>query len=417
MNATATERRSAPGGVPGTAGVPFWAWCVIAVFSTGLYTVAVPVSSAVYELDLVVAFVIATVQCGSLILAFFRPFLAAALHLAAVAALAVATAGSDGDPWPLPVTGLISLGALLLVLGIRQPWAVSVTTWWVSVAVLVAVIATSPARYPDADQWGTNLTVYATYTATVVVAAIAIGQRHRIRTDLAEARRDAELEHAQRRFVEERARIARELHDVVAHSMSLIHMQALSAPIRLTEAPREAVDAEFHDIARSARTALTEMRQLLSALRPDEDGAELVPQPQLADIPDLAAATSRGGVEVAVHIDPAAGAASPIVQLTAYRIVQEALSNVVRHAPGAPAAVSVRAGGGAIRVTVRNAPPEPTQATSGVPRVDRGGQGLRGMRERVTLLDGSLTATGSPDGGYLVDATIPAVWDERSETP
>jgi signal transduction histidine kinase len=398
------------------APLPFWAWCVAALGGTALYTAAVPITSAVYELDLVVAFVIATVQCGSLILAVTRPRLGAVLQLTAVAALALATRDSDGEPWPVPVTGLISLGGLILLLGIRERWTVSVATWWASIVVLVVVIATSPARYANPDQWGTNLTIHATCTAAILAAAIALGQRRRIREDLARARRDVELEQARRMHVEERARIARELHDVVAHSMSLIHMQALSAPIRLRDADRPTVDAEFGDIALSARTALGEMRQLLGALRSEED-ADRAPQPQLVDVPDLVDTTIRAGLTVDVDIDHRAAQTSPVVQLTVYRIVQEALSNVVRHAPGAASRVTISAADGSLAVLVHNAPRPPSTDPARETSPDRGGEGLRGMRERVELLGGRLETGPSPDGGFLVDARIPVTITPERGTP
>lgn len=385
----------------------FRAWCTVAVFCAVLYTVAVPLTSATYHLHLVVAFTVATVQCGSLVVAVSRPLVGSVLHLLSVVALALAIRDSTGGPWPLPVTGLVSLGALVLLVGIRERWIVSVSVWWLSVVALVAVIAISPARYEFDAEWGTNLTIYASYTATVLTAAIAIGQRHRIRTDLAEARRDVELEHAQRLYVEERARIARELHDIVAHSMSVIHMQALSAPYRLAGATPSAVHEEFQDIARSARTALGEMRQMLGALRSEDDDAELAPQPQISDIQQLADATSRAGSHVDVRIDADIGAVSPLVQLTAYRVVQEALSNVVRHAPGAPARVSATMRGGDLRISVQNAPPLARADLSGSDAPDRGGQGIRGMRERIGVLGGQLSAHATVEGGHLVEATIP----------
>jgi signal transduction histidine kinase len=385
------------------APLPFWAWCLLALLCAGLYTAAVPITSAVYELDLVVAFVLATVQCGSLLLAVSHPRSAAVLQIASVAALAVATRDGDGAPWPLPVTGLVSLGVLLLLLGIRERWQVSVIAWWVSVVALVAIIALSPARYAVPDQWGVNLTVYATYTATVLVAAIALGQRRRIRADLARARRDVELEQARRQSVEDRAMIARELHDVVAHSMSLVHMRALSAPMRLRGAGQAEVDEEFGRIALSARSALREMRQLLGTLRAGND-AELAPQPQLHDIPALVDATRHAGLPIEADTGAAASGASPVVQLTTYRLIQEALSNVVRHAPGARTTVTVTAEGSALHITVHNEP----AARAAVSPVDTGGHGLRGMRERVALLGGELTTHPTPEGGYLVAASIPA---------
>jgi signal transduction histidine kinase len=211
-----------------------------------------------------------------------------------------------------------------------------------------------------------------------------------------------ELEQARRQSAEDRATIARELHDVVAHSMSLVHMQALSAPMRLREAERSDIDAEFGRIALSARSALREMRQLLGTLRADHDG-ELAPQPQLHDLATLVESTRAAGLPIEARTDRAAAAASPVVQLTGYRLVQEALSNVVRHAPGARTTVTVAADGTTLRVTVHTEAP----ARPASPPADAGGHGLRGMHERVALLGGELETRPTPEGGYLVAARIP----------
>jgi signal transduction histidine kinase len=404
-----------PGWSSGTkvrAALPFWARSTVALFCSALYAMAVPYTSAVYELDLAVAFGIATVQCGSLVLAVVRPRVGAVVHLLSIAALVLATRESDAFMWPLPVSGMVSLGALVLLLGVRERWTVSVGTWWASVAMLVALIVLTPGRYAIPDQWGTNLTIYTSYTILVLGAAIAVGQRHRIRAELAKARKDVELAEAQRLLFEERARIARELHDVVAHSMSLIHMQALSAPLRLG-LTQLAVEREFEDISRSAGTALAEMRQLLGALRPGDGRADLAPQPQIQDISDLAAGTVRAGIPVRLEVAPGVGAASPIAQLTAYRIVQEALSNVVRHAPSAQAEVLIDVRGTALHVQVHNGPPSGEHRGSGS-SPDRGGHGLRGMRERINLLGGSLETGSRPSGGYSVEATLPSAIIEQA---
>ncbi|MCR2783515.1 MULTISPECIES: histidine kinase [unclassified Microbacterium] len=398
--------------------LPFWAWCTVAAFCAALFTAAVPVTTAVYDVPLLAAFAICTAQSGSLILTIFRPLVGTAAQLAAIVALALATRGVPEQPWPLPVTGLISLGALILLVGIRERWIVSLTVWWVSIVVLVAVIAASPTQYASPDQWGANLIIYSSYTVTVLAAAIAVGQRARIRSDLARARRDIELEQAQRLYVEERARIARELHDVVAHSMSIIHMQAISAPFRLRDAAPAAIEEEFSDIARSARAALSEMRQLLGALRSGDDDADLLPQPQLTELSELTQSASRAGTDVELVIDPRAYSSSSLVQLTAYRIVQEALSNIVRHAAGAPTTVRVSVDEESVLIVVRNARSgHATGAAPGGPIVDRGGEGLRGMRERVSLLGGHLSTGPTPDGGYLVDAALPAAIESRLEAP
>lgn len=393
----------------GVPALPLWTSRLWLLFCAVLVTVAVPVTVADYDVGLPLAFAVCSVQAGSLALAVNWPRLGAGLHLVATAVVVLVNRDSPDQPWPLPITGLVSLGALLLLLGIRERWTVSVSVWWLSILMLVALVATSPDRYADPDQWGVNLTIYSSYTVTLLAAAIAVGQRGHIRRDLAQARRDVELEQAQRRYVEERARIARELHDVVAHSMSLVHMKALSAPFRLA-GPRPAdTDAEFNDIARLARAALTEMRQLLRALRSDEDASDPVPQPQVADLHELAAALVKAGTVIDLSVDERAGDTSPIVQLTIYRVVQEALSNVVRHAPAARTRVAVQVSDSQLVVSVHNEPsPRGDFAPVATTRPDRGGHGLRGMRERVGLLGGELSTGPTPDGGFAVEATIPA---------
>ncbi|TFD92112.1 sensor histidine kinase [Cryobacterium lactosi] len=369
-----------------------------------------------YDVSVPATFAVVTLQCGSLILVLVRPRTGVAVHLTSIIALGLLTRDADSGPWPLPVTGFISLGALILLVGIRERWLVSLTTWWSSMAALVLLVGVSLDRDEFPDRWETNLTIYASYTVMVLIAAIAMGQRARIRADLAKARRDIELEQAQRLHIEERARIARELHDVVAHSMSLIHMRALSAPFRLPEAT-QAVNEEFDGIARSARSALSEMRQLLGALRSENDEADLLPQPTLSDVPELTDATSRAGSPVDLHIDEAATTASPIVQLTIYRVVQEALSNVVRHAQAAPTTVTIRLESSSLHVTVHNTRPSDGAIFAAIPTSDRGGQGLRGMRERVHLLGGQVTTKPTVEGGFLVDAIIPASIMNQPELP
>ncbi len=203
-------------------------------------------------------------------------------------------------------------------------------------------------------------------------------------------------------MLEERARIARELHDVVAHHLSLIAVQAETAPYRLSGVP-EPVRAEFASLSGAAREALTEMRKLLGVLRSDHP-AERGPQPRLADLPELAAAARRAGVKVELSLPAAGGQVPPGVGVCAYRIVQEALSNAGRHAPGAAVTVTVDQDGNAVRLRVANGPGTPAgPSTDG----QRPGHGLTGMRERVALLGGSLTAGQAPGGGFAVSAVLP----------
>jgi signal transduction histidine kinase len=234
-----------------------------------------------------------------------------------------------------------------------------------------------------------------------LIAALAAG-RLRLGAELTREREHSALEESRRALVEERTRIARELHDVVAHSMSVIQVQASTARYRLPEIDDVAA-SEFDDIAATARTSLSEMRRMLGVLRTEDQTAELAPQHGIDDIPRLVDSIRRAGVDVGLVIEggQAVTGADAAVQIAAYRIVQEALSNAVRHSPGARVAVRVHADPATIRIRVHN------EAATNTPSDQGGGYGLRGMRERAELLGGSLRAGPDDDGAWTVDAVLP----------
>jgi signal transduction histidine kinase len=204
----------------------------------------------------------------------------------------------------------------------------------------------------------------------------------------------------------ERARIARELHDVVAHHVSMIAVQAETA--RLTTPGMPPAGAQrLSAIGDTARAALTEMRRLLGVLREDAEpvGAERAPQPglwQLNDLLDEARDASGAGARLIVHGAPAR--LDPGVELAAYRIVQEALTNARRHAPGAAVDVELDYTGSALRLLVRDN--GPGVGTDGVHTSE--GLGLLGMRERAIAVGGELRSGPGLTGGFLVEATLPA---------
>jgi len=216
------------------------------------------------------------------------------------------------------------------------------------------------------------------------------------------------LEHTARG---ERARIARELHDVVAHHISMIAVQAESA--RLTTPGMPAAGAQrLSAIGDTARSALTEMRRLLGVLREDardDDAIARQPQPglrQLAELLDLTRDASGTGARLIVRgrlpgLDPGA-------ELAAYRIVQEALTNARRHAPGAAVDVELHYTGDALEVRIRDNGPGPP------PAVPDGGHGLAGMRERAAAAGGELRTGVAPGGGFLVIARLPAKAEEMA---
>jgi signal transduction histidine kinase len=211
----------------------------------------------------------------------------------------------------------------------------------------------------------------------------------------------------ERALLEERQRIARELHDVVAHHMSVIAIQAEAAPYKTADPPPELVES-FGEIRASALAGLTELRRVLGVLR--TDGHDTAPQPGLADLDALLDSARSGGVSVTVTSSENPVPLPAGVDLSAYRIVQEALSNAIRHAPGSHVQVHVAYRPDGLALEVRNdAGPA---ASSAVPvvsgaRAAEGGHGLVGMRERATMLGGGLEAGPTGDGGFRVTAVLP----------
>jgi signal transduction histidine kinase len=201
---------------------------------------------------------------------------------------------------------------------------------------------------------------------------------------------------------EERARIARELHDVVAHGMSVVALQAVGGRRVLDSDPDQA-RAAFDTIERVTSECLDEMRRLLGVLRSD-DGADalapLTPQPTLDQITGLVDQARAAGAEVEVTLSGDTHDVPPGVALSAYRIAQEALTNALKHAPGAHLALSVRSVDGAVVVEVADDGPGEGGGSSR-------GHGLIGMRERVELFGGTLEAGSRAEGGFGVRARLP----------
>ena len=298
-----------------------------------------------------------------------------------------------GWPWGPPQV-IALLGAFCLA-GLRQPrpalwwmWALSLIPW---------------GLWLGRDIPNRNGPVSATIVFTAAVIALdSIGSRLRTQHALAAQTERTEVERARRAVLEERTRIARELHDVVAHHMSLIAVRAETAPYRLSGLPESAL-AEFGSLSEVAREAMADMRRLLGVLRHDEPAA-LAPQPQLADLPALVDAARRAGVPVKLAVTPALDQVPSGVGVCAYRIVQESLSNASQHAPGAMVTVLVEQDSGAVLLRVANGPGGPADPSA---NDDGPGHGLTGMRERVALLGGTLSAGPAPDGGFVVSAVLP----------
>lgn len=311
------------------------------------------------------------------------------------------TFNSGDETWPWSPGHVFIILLVLLVVGARVDRAVLV---WMGVFSLFAVWLFVPT--PDAP--GVTVLFFVVVLVADVIARIA-RSRSSLSEQLAEQAEVSELEKARRTVLEERTRIAREMHDVVAHHMSMIAVQAETAPYRLPDLP-ESARAEFTSMAMGARQALTDMRRLLGVLRSEDSERLVAPQPGLTDVPELVTSAQRAGVHAT--LDVAEGEPPPeAVGLAAYRIVQEALANASRHAPGAAVRVEIRPWIADLSLRVHNGPPSaPPESPQGE------GHGIAGMRERVMLLGGDFAAGPTAEGGFAVAARLPYAPPPEQET-
>jgi signal transduction histidine kinase len=216
------------------------------------------------------------------------------------------------------------------------------------------------------------------------------------KADLLEAERDAKARAA---VTEERARIARELHDIIAHSVSVMVVQAGAAEEVLERRP-DTVRAALAAIGATGRDALVDLRRLLGLLRQGDLAPALQPRPGVADLEALVAQVRSAGLPVTLRVSGSAADLPPGIDLAAFRVVQEALTNTLKHAGPATAEVTIHCGPDCLAVTV-------TDSGAGLGTPSGGGHGLVGMRERVSLYGGEVDAGPDPAGGYRVSARLP----------
>jgi len=279
---------------------------------------------------------------------------------------------------------------------------------WLSLAAAVVVVASN--GMPDKAYGGVLEGRLAGAPLALLGAAFVLG-------DAADARRREAAALVEAAHQDERTRIARELHDVVAHQLSAIAVQAGAARIAAGSDQAPPGSGQVRDgqaqlgalatVERLAREALTELNHLLGALRREPaDDLTRPPAPTLAELQALLDTARAAGVPAELTVEGCPRALSPGAELSCYRIIDEALTNVARHAPGAPTRVVLRYLPGALDIEVANGP-APGGARPAAPRPASGGRGVRGMRERADLYGGHLDARACPGGGFSVTATIP----------
>jgi signal transduction histidine kinase len=302
------------------------------------------------------------------------------------------------------VLALVSLG----VVAYRSSWRVTAGG---AILVYLALLASAAG-----DSKVFKMKTMAVPMATVVgltAAPVASGRYLRGVRQAAIVAEERAADAAERQVIEtraarltERTRIARDLHDIVAHHVGAMTLRASSAKLALETGGDPAVAATaLGDVATTGRRVLDELRGLLLLLRdPDPgDGPGLLADPE-ATMLDAVEQVQTTGVPVTVDVDPALAEASLVVRATVARAVREALTNVLKHAgPGTPAAITIAPVNGSLRAVVHNDPPVSAQ-----PALPSSGHGLAGMRERVALLGGVLEAGPTPDGGWSVTVDLPS---------
>ncbi|MEV5557765.1 sensor histidine kinase [Nonomuraea wenchangensis] len=362
---------------------------------------------------------LATAQAATLVAAMFRPLPAFWASLAVV--LAGARTGMTylpqtltfpwmvepgarlprfphADPVAFPWTGsgIFLHAGVLFLLALRVRPRAAAETLAISVLAAAACVVLLP------EQTGGTPVLAVPVYALAVASGMMTRMLRTTRTRLEAQEELTAEERAHRTLLQERSRIARELHDVVAHHMSVISIQAQVAPHLVRDPPDELRD-NLAGIRENAVEALTELRRILGVLRTEDTAKDgQAPQPTLDRLGELLANVRGAGLALTEEIAGEPRPLAPGVELSAFRIVQEALSNAMRHAPGAAVTLRLRYQPDALTIRVVNAAPAKPVPAPG------GGHGLPGMRERAAMLGGDLVAGPTPDGGYEVSAFLPA---------
>jgi signal transduction histidine kinase len=334
-----------------------------------------------------------------------RRFTFAAVSI--VAAAMVGQAAVGGRLTQHAIGGLLALALLFYAAGVflseRRAW----------LALLIGLVAVGSGvliggeRSSDFFFGATLLALLPWALGRIVRDRAAREHAQRERAERLDATRE---QHATAAVYSERARIARELHDVIAHSVSVMVIQAGAARSVMDSEPERA-ETSLRSVERAGREALAEMRRLLGLLDGATNARELAPQPGLADIDGLIASTRAAGLATDLLIDGEPSAVAPALDLCAYRIVQEALTNAIKHAGPASAAVRVHWTAGALELEVSDngRGPAAPNGSAGA----GGGHGIAGMRERAALHGGSIEAGGADGRGFAVRVHLPLARRDR----
>ncbi|WP_433546481.1 histidine kinase [Streptomyces sp. CA-294286] len=313
-----------------------------------------------------------------------------------LAAFFTGAVGAFREGWPWPPAAVGAMLVVMTVVAARTRPRTAAWMWGIAFAYTAVITLLGVGGGPL--ETGPQFLVAAAF---VLLAVSLFHIRRAGQREVVAQMSVTAVERDRRTLLEERTTIARELHDVVAHHMSVVAIQAEAAPYRVENPPPE-LEQAFVTIRENAVAALTELRRVLGVVRAEDYEAPDAPQPQLSDLPRLLSNVRDTGLDVE-HVTTGAVRELPQgVELSAYRIVQEALSNVLRHAPGAAARVEVSYVLGGLGLRIVNGP-----GTADAPPSPGAGHGVTGMRERVGMLGGEMTADPTDGGGFEVTVFVP----------
>ncbi|GHE45819.1 sensor histidine kinase [Streptomyces capitiformicae] len=308
--------------------------------------------------------------------------------------------------WPWAPGSFAAHLVVLTVVALRTPPRTAAWIW-----ALTAAYGLFVESILGAGHYSSNTGPLLVISAMSVLVAVVVNTRRTAQREVTAQQTVTAHERSKRTLLEERTTIARELHDVVAHHMSVVAIQAEAAPYRVENPPPE-LEQAFATIRENAVAALTELRRVLGVVRAEGYEAPDAPQPTLADLDGLLTNVRETGLTVEKSVTGAVRELPQGVELSAYRIVQEALSNTLRHAPGATARVEIGYVLGGLGLRIVNGPsPEVNLVKS----THGAGHGITGMRERVTMLNGEMTTGETEDGGYEVTVFLPVATASKDD--
>ncbi|RRQ25158.1 sensor histidine kinase [Rhodococcus sp. Eu-32] len=363
---------------------------VIVLVTAILYAVAWPTLQLTHDVSPPLMPIVAALAVFPFLLVRANPALGWAISAASALVVPVAFDNVPGYDYPWQVTHIMVMLVLVFAVSLRCAMPIVGVAWGATVLLFLSF---TPGD--DGIGWAVGFTA-------VVVFGLLVRWLVLSRRQLARQEEMSELERARRAILEEKAKIARDLHDVVAHHMSLVVVQAQSAPYRLDDVSPSAA-AEFESIGATAREALNEIRGMLGVLRSDGHVVDDAPQPSASDVDALLVSAQRAGVRLTWTSTGQPSLVSAGTGLALYRILQESLSNAARHAPDSDVRVRLDYGSDLVFLEVINGP-----SPAGVVAVENsGGHGVQGMRDRARGAAGWLDTRPLSDGGFEVVARLP----------